>query len=218
MKHLLLTLMVIVFASQVMAQQIIKIDDFEESKNTGEEIQTVFKRDKRDGFYGAISVGYSPLNNTDGMVLSARGCWIFDRWFTLGFGGTALTNNINNIDDYIFNNNTDNKAHLMGGYGGFVIEPILAPRKPVHLSFPILIGGGAIALIEEDSNSYPYSQIEDVYFVAEPGIELEVNFSKWLRVAAFATYRYTTDINVANTQKDALRSYSAGITFKAGLF
>lgn len=217
MKHLLLMLFIVVIAAQSMAQQIIKIDDFDETANSNDEIQTLFKRHKRDGFYGAVSMGYSPINNSHGIVLSARGCWILDQWFTIGLGGTALSNSMN-YDDVLLNNYTYDKTYLAGGYGGFIIEPILAPRKPIHLSFPILIGGGAAALIEENSQMMPYSKVEDVFFVAEPGIELEINFTKWLRVAFFATYRYTTDIEISDVRGDALRSYSTGLTFKAGLF
>ncbi|MCI0522234.1 MAG: hypothetical protein L0Y37_01125, partial [Bacteroidales bacterium] len=39
---------------------------------------------------------------------------------------------------------------LVWGYGGFIIEPIVAPMYPVHVSFPILIGGGGISYVETD--------------------------------------------------------------------
>jgi hypothetical protein len=218
MKHTILALIIFLLAMPAMAQQVIKIDDYEQEKNNDDEIQTIFKRSNRDGFYGAISVGYSPIDNTDGMVFSSRGCWIMDRWFGIGLGGTGFVNNLNQIEDYLLENSFNDRSYLAGGYGGIVIEPILASRKPVHLSFPILLGGGAIAPVSDDTHTQPYSDIEDVYFVAEPGIELEVNFTKWLRIAAFATYRYTSDIDIENVSKDALRSYSAGLTFKVGLF
>ncbi|MDA3817310.1 MAG: hypothetical protein PF486_08030 [Prolixibacteraceae bacterium] len=218
MKHTILALTIFLLAMPAMAQQVIKIDDYEQEKNNDDEIQTIFKRSNRDGFYGAISVGYSPIDNTDGMVFSSRGCWIMDRWFGIGLGGTGFVNNLNQIEDYLLENSFNDRSYLAGGYGGIVIEPILASRKPVHLSFPILLGGGAIAPVSDDTHTQPYSDIEDVYFVAEPGIELEVNFTKWLRIAAFATYRYTSDIDIENVSKDALRSYSAGLTFKVGLF
>ncbi|MCF8361794.1 MAG: hypothetical protein K9G70_04135 [Prolixibacteraceae bacterium] len=220
MKHTILALTILLFAMSAMAQQVIKINDFNEetTKNNNDEIQTIFKRSNRDGFYGAISVGYSPIDNTDGMVFSSRGCWILDRWFAIGLGGTGFVNNLNQIEDYILDNSFNDHSYLTGGYGGIIIEPILGSRKPVHLSFPILLGGGAIAPIAEDTYIQPYSNIEDVYFVAEPGVELEINFTKWLRIAAFATYRYTSDIDIENVSKDALRSYSAGLTFKVGLF
>ena len=220
MKHTILALTICLFAISSMAQQVIKIDDFSEktTRNDDDDIQTVFKRGNRDGFYGALSVGYSPIDNTDGMVFSSRGCWIMDRWFAIGLGGTGFVNNLNQIEDYLLDNTFNERSYLAGGYGGLVIEPILASRKPVHLSFPILLGGGAIAPVAEDTHTQPYSEIEDVYFVAEPGIELEVNFTKWLRIAAFATYRYTSNIDIEYVSKDALRSYSAGLTFKVGLF
>jgi hypothetical protein len=218
MKHTFLALTIMLFALQGIAQQVIKIEDFEEEKRNEDDIQTVFQRDSRDGFYGAISMGYSPIDNTDGLVFSSRGCWIMDRWFSIGLGGTAFVNNLNQIEDYVLNDTFNDESHLAGGYGGFILEPVLASRKPVHLSFPILLGGGAIAPVSDNSHAEPYSEIEDVYFVVEPGVELEVNFTKWFRIAAFATYRYTSDIDIEGVSKDALNSYSAGLTFKIGLF
>ncbi len=186
----------------------------EEKQYTNHEIQTVFNRNKRNGFYGSISLGYSPIDNKHGAVFSSRGCIIMDRWFAIGLGGTAFINNIDKINNIYTPNNQDN---LTGAYGGLVLEPIAFPMKPLHISFPVLIGGGVVVPFNE-YNHTTYNYIEDYYFVIEPGIELEVNFTRWLRIAAFATYRHTSEIEIPEVSKNALRSYSTGLTFKIGLF
>lgn len=212
MKKIALTLVVIVIALNGFTQQIIRIDE----PFKREEIQTVFKKDKRDGFYLSGSIGYSPINNTDGLITASRFGWILDHWFAFGVSGTGFVNNIGELD-YYYTDDLRNEVFLAGGYGGFFIEPILAPMKPVHVSFPIIIGGGALARF----NDYDYYNInfsDDLFFVVEPGIELEINFTKWMRIAAFATYRYTSDISIENVMKGALRNYSTGLTVKVGLF
>jgi len=151
------------------------------------------------------------------LIAASRFGWILDHWFAFGVSGTGFVNNIGKLD-YYYTNDLRNEVFLAGGYGGFFIEPILAPMKPIHVSFPIVIGGGALARFNEYDYNYSYGFSEDLFFVVEPGVELEINFTKWMRIAAFATYRYTSDINIENVSKGALRNYSTGLTVKVGLF
>ncbi|HKM92946.1 MAG TPA: hypothetical protein VJY41_04775 [Prolixibacteraceae bacterium] len=212
MKRLFFVLAMLAITSTVFAQQTIRIDDDSYNKN---EIKTLFKPERRDGFYFGTSMAYSPINKTDGLVASARMGWIMDRWFAFGLSGSAFAGNINKMSNVSVMN--DDFSFLAGAYGGVFIEPILMPLKPVHLSFPIVVGGGGLANL---SNYYysNYSFAEDVFFVAEPGIELEINFTRWLRFALFGTYRYTSNIEIKDIRTDALRSYSVGASLKIGWF
>lgn len=213
MKKLLLSLTLIAaITAGTFAQEskTIRIGDYE-----NEDINTVFKRHKRDGFYFSWSNGYTPIDNKHGVYTSARMSWIMDHWFAFGLVGTGFIGNIDNLDNSFINGNTINNS-LAGGYGGFVLEPILFPKKPIHISFPIILGAGAAGVIDDIySSSGTYG---DVFYVAEPGVELEMNFTRWLRIGLYGTYRYTSELNIDNIASDALRSYSAGVTFKIGLF
>ena len=57
----------------------------------------------------------------------------------------------------------------------YIIEPILMPNYPVHLSFPILLGGGGISYVTENMD-YDNNMIEDseAFLIAEPGAEIEL--------------------------------------------
>lgn len=200
-------------ATSAMAQQHIKIDGYND-----QEINTVFKQNKRDGLYFSLSSGYSPINGDNGAVFSTRGCWIMDHWFAFGLVGTGFANNLENMDNYYYNSSNSDEINLVGGYGGFVVEPYLFPLKPVHISFPIVCGVGAVAAIDNYYYDQLYNDDFDVFYAIEPGVELEVNFTKWMRIAAFATYRYTSDIDIEKVSTDALRNYSCGLTVKIGLF
>jgi len=114
-------------------------------------------------------------------------------------------------------------ANLTGGYGGLVLEPIVFPNFPVHLSLPVLIGAGGIAYTT--SNYYPeYDDsdyfVEDsyAYFIIEPGVELELNMLKFFRLAFGGYYRYTSDIDLIDYPENVLHGFSGGITFKFGKF
>lgn len=216
MKTIIATLIAMFFVGQLFAQKTINYDNIND-----QEINTLFKKNKRDGFYGAFSMGYSPIDNKDGLVVSTRGSWIMDHWFAFGIGATGFVNNVDQLDNYGYNYSssatTNNDPSLVGAYGGIILEPMLAPLKPIHVSFPILIGAG-VATTFDNNYYYSYNYAEDFYTVVEPGIELEVNFTKWLRFAAYGTYRYTSKIDIDNVSPDALRSYSVGLIAKIGLF
>ena len=55
----------------------------------------------------------------------------------------------------------------------------------MHVSFPILIGGGGVTLVDMyawdywDDPYYGYQYAYDAYFVFEPGVELEFNLARF---------------------------------------
>ena len=99
-------------------------------------------------------------------------------------------------------------------------------KSPVHLAFPSLIGGVAITTIpnnywEWDTNIHGYDY--DVFFVFEPGVELEFNMVKFFRVAVGASYRFTNGILLnydvdKEVPIDALDGFNVYLNFKFGKF
>jgi hypothetical protein len=114
--------------------------------------------------------------------------------------------------------------YLVGGYGGFFVEPIIAPNFPVHVSFPIMIGGGGLAMNENTWHDYDweYDYYEpfdwDSYFVIEPGIEIELNVVKFFRIGFGVSYRYTSDLHMQYVPKDMMNGFNADVSFKFGKF
>ncbi len=190
-----------------------------------DEVQTIFSKRKSNGGYGAFSMGYSQIGGRDALISGARGAFIFDHSFAIGIGGYGF---VNNLDYQSYNNiNPDDKFMLAGGYGGLFVEPILGGTKPVHLSFPILIGMGGIALVDNydwgwdwDVDPYHsgYEYDHDLFFVIEPSVELEFNLARFFRTALYASYRFTSEIDLYETDKDVLNGFNFGATFKFGKF
>lgn len=181
------------------------------------EIQTIFSKRKSNGGYGAISIAYSEIDNKDAIIMGARGGWIINHSFAVGLGGYGFANDINY--DNIFEN--DLNYNLAGGYGGLFLEPIIAPKLPVHISLPILFGMGGIAYVEHHNNWdhwWSTDDRSDVFWVIEPAIELEFNVTRHLRMAATASYRFTSNIDMLYTNPDILEEVTAGLVFKFGKF
>jgi hypothetical protein len=211
MKTILTTLTLLIVGFNLFAQENIKIGIDDDQK-----IKTIFKKEKKDGFYGAFSAGYSSIDKKDGVTFSSRGCYIMDHFFSIGLGGTGFINELDQIG-FGLTSEQNKDLKLAGGYGGIILEPILLPLKPVHLSFPVLLGVGAAGSFANYDYFSTY-YVNDFFFVVEPQAELEINFTRWLRFALYAGYRYTSDLNITDISKDALRGYTAGATIKMGMF
>jgi opacity protein-like surface antigen len=198
-----------------------------------DEIQSIFTRKKSNGGYGAFSLGYSQIDGRDALIAGARGAFIFDHMLAIGLGGYGFVNNLDYHSYYHHETNTYDFT-TTGGYGGILIEPIVAGKQPVHVSFPILLGIGGVALVDEnswdwnwdwDNNNDYYEYDNDVFFVAEPGIELEFNMARFFRLSASASYRFTSKLELydPNTpdfraDPDLLEGFNFGMTFKFGKF
>ena len=182
-------------------------------------MQTLFDPHAGSGGYGAFSIGYTTINSQDALLIGGRGEWVIGHGFGLGLGGYGF------INDPIYNPVDQLNYSLAGGYGGLVLEPILFGWFPVHLSLPTLVGAGGVANTSYSADWYDPYQYYDGYveeasafFVAEFGAELEFNLVRFFRLAVFGSYRYTSDIIMADIPVDALRGWSAGMTFKFGSF
>ena len=196
----------------------------QDSSYQNDEIRTVFSKNKSNGGYGAFTVSYSNIGGHDGLVTGGRGAFIFDHSLAIGLGGYGFVNNLDYDYHHSGSNVSDRNLSLAGGYGGFLLEPIIAGKSPVHVSFPILIGGGGVALVDMYDWEYwgqpqpGYEYDYDAFFFVEPAVELEFNLARFFRLAAAVSYRYTSDIQLAQTEKDALRGFNYGVTFKFGKF
>ena len=152
------------------------------------------------GGYGSFGVGYTNIDEKDAILLNFKGAWVINHSISLGFAGTGFFN------------------------GGFFFEPILLAKSPVHLTFPILIGGGGVSTIPQnywdwDDSYYPYDY--DIFFLVEPGVELEFNMVKFFRVALGASYRWTNGIILQESADlsvapDALDGFNFYMNFKFG--
>ena len=103
-----------------------------------------------------------------------------------------------------------------------LIEPIIAPKIPVHISVPVLLGVGGVAYGVTRYDYYWENVVEnsDVFFIADIGLEVELNLVSFFRLTLGAYYRYTNDINVyyygsndLAIPSNALRGWHTSLTF-----
>ena len=195
----------------------------EQQKPQRREVQTLMSG---SGGYGAISVGYTEVNNLPALMMGVSAEWVIGHGFGLGFKGVGFTSDLTPVNDHFY--------ALSGGYGGLVMEPIIVGWLPVHLAFPITIGGGGLASYSTSADLWtddfdPYFGEYSVFFVAEAGAELEFNLVKFFRLALFGSYRWTTNLEMKpmyglvepspyHVGNHALYGWSFGARFKFGSF
>lgn len=215
-----IALIMITLTGYVASGQVDEESYQQEVKN--DEIKTIFSRGNAFGGYGELSMLYSQINSRDAFIFGARGGVVMGHVMTLGLCGSGF------FTDTYWSEGIQENITLAGGYGGLFFEPILMPRWPVHLAFPVTIGVGGLAAarVDEFDNDYDDEQYNleasDAFMLVEPGVELELNITRFFRFSIGAYYRYTTNINLnVGTERlpsDVLRGFSGGINFKFGKF
>ncbi len=183
-------------------------------KNKEQEIKTVFKNRGGVGFYWGMNSHYSRIAGEDALVIGSTMSFIANRSLEIGISGQGILSRNPNVGVY------DNNVVVAGGYGGLHISPVFFSNKAVHFTLPILIGAGAAgyydykAFEEWDVEDYDW----DGMFVIEPGVNVEFNISRVLRLGLGVKYRLTNKLDIANMDENDFRGWSAGMVFKLGKF
>jgi hypothetical protein len=181
-----------------------------------QQAETLFDGNVSHGGFGGPVVQIGDVAGTTGVWVGGRGGWIINldenHAISLGGGGYGLVTN--HRVPVPFDGNDE--LYAMGGYGGFIFEYTNHSYRLIHLTATTLIGGGGLMLRERDFDDV----LDDVdsYFVLEPGIQAELNVTRFFRIAAGASYRFTSGISsFGYTDKD-FSGLNGVITFKFGGF
>jgi hypothetical protein len=156
------------------------------------------------------------------LLFGGRGGWVIGHKFVLGGAGYGMTtNNILANDQLLAGDSTQLKLQM--GYGGVLIEYIAMPKKAIHLSFPLILGAGGASVSNKIYDPYDNVNQEDWtnfeivessgYFIAEPGVNLELNIVRFMRMTMGANYRFITGTNLERISDSDL----SGISFNFGL-
>lgn len=189
--------------------------------------ETLFKSQSSFGGYLGLSFGYTEINGKAALNTGGRLMFVANHYLGIGFGGKGF---ITSPEESIYNGDNPNITTIYtattGGYGGLYLEPVLFSLKPIHLSFPVLIGAGAMAESKWNNttwNDYYYTTgnttVSSVFFVAEPGVDLEFNIAKWFRIGLGASYRITSNVEgLTETTAEPQNGFNYNMTFKMGWF
>lgn len=187
------------------------------------EIQTVFKTSgKGSGGYGAITNKFTTINGDFMNLAGVYGGWYVNHKFLLGVSAAAATNDVPVPTQYSVDP-TRNMSYEYGQFG-LITEYVIGSNKPVHFAFNLFSGAGFTVQYErhgwhdEDYDWHEDKRDENWFFVAEPGVQVEVNLFKWMRFSPGVSYRAAFGSDARGLSDSDLSNITYNATLKFGKF
>ncbi len=181
-----------------------------------QEVETLFGNDIRHGGFGGPVIKFGQVNGSGAVWVGGRGGWIInfsnEHAISLGGGGYGLV-----TEHSVPVSSISGREELAAaGYGGFITEYTNRTYRLVHFTVTSLIGAGGIT-----TRDHHFNEIDDepsTFFVFEPGLHAELNFTSFFRIAAGASYRLTSGIDKAGYGDSDFSGLNGVITLKFGAF
>lgn len=176
------------------------------------------KKENTLGMYGGLYGSYADLMSKPSANIGGRMGLVFNKRFGLGiaFYGISYDRTLNEAVD-------DGTYHLEAGYSGVFFEYIQPLGENFKVSAFVITGGG-IAKYTYDKDYRDgkewYEETIDIasFSVFEPGIELQTRLAgKWW-LGAYATYRFSSPIDLKESPDYMLTNFTAGLSLKFGVF
>lgn len=193
--------------------------------NDNNEPQTLFSPGtKVTGWFIDFSSSLSQLNDVYSYMPGFAGGIEMNNNFKIGIATKSLTYSENSLK---FGNIMDEPVYLNGGYGGLFLETSPWAGKVLHVTFPCTIGGGGAIYLSENKYDETNGDLLDLkerekatsaFFAIEPGINLEVNVTGFMKLYSGFSYRWTRGLNLENTPRNAFNAGSFNCGIKLGKF
>ena len=188
-----------------------------------DDVKTLFSKNSEIRGFGAFDMKLTDFNDEKALFVGGHGGVILNKHFIFGGGGYGLTTK--NDFEIADETGATQELSLYGGYGGIMLGYIIAPKEVIHVSIPVLIGAGGLE-VTDDSHPVVDDQRATIersaFFVVEPGLEVEMNVARFLRIALVGGYRFIQgvdlDLDVNDISNEDLSNWTAGISFKVGKF
>lgn len=170
------------------------------------------------GVYLGLSTYFGEIDNKDAYIGGLKVAYVANRQFEVGFMANVLYS-----EQDVFNPRNSSNDDIIAVYGGLHLEPILFGKSKVSLSFPVLIGGGVVGYVNHDDivheEDVDLNEDDlDAVFILEPGMNVLFNISRYVQLEAGIRYRFSSEIELAESPLDRINGFSGGIGVKLGVF
>lgn len=193
-----------------------------EDVNNPDEIKSIFSQENEIEGFGGADVKLSDILNERTFLVGGYGGVIVNRSFMLGLGAYGLATQPSFSGTIPGTANTK-ELRLYGGYGGVLVGATFFGKEVVHLSMPILIGAGNIDVSDDNFFDQSFADTEltvenSAFFVVEPGLQLEFNITRFLRIGGGLTYRWIQGLDLENLTESDLTGYAGVLSVRLGRF
>lgn len=205
MKYIFYTLIALFTVSHSYAQDV--------AVTSSSEVQTLLSPKTRVGGYLSLENQFKDFGESfPGIYSGARVGAVFNRYLFIGFGAYGLVNEVN-LRELL---EEGEELRINTGFAGLSVEPILFPKKVVHLTFPMFAGVGLAEVKEWGNDRFIYD--DDLFWTFQLGANLEFNVTKWFRISGGAYFNDTEDFDLQSTPSSVLEGLSFGGSLKFGRF
>lgn len=150
------------------------------------QMQTLLKGDLSHGAYCGPVLKIGQIDGETKVFMGGQGGWVINNKLVIGGGGWGLVSEHNSHDAI-----DGERDELNMGYGGFIVEYMIASDKLLHITLTSLAGAGAVSNSAWDSDrGYNWrNTTTDRFFILEGGLNIMLNVTDRVRVGGGATYR-----------------------------
>lgn len=165
------------------------------------------------GVYLGLQPKFGKIGKENALFFNGRLGYVANNKLEIGITGSGF------YSDHNLSNLNKNKV-LTGAYGGIHFEPIFFGKQKVHLSLPVMIGGGVIGFLDRDGLDVgPKDEEWDPLFLIEPGVNVVFKISNIIQLETGISYRVSSEISLGDQlELDDLNGWSMGIGLKMGVF
>lgn len=186
---------------------------YAQEEESEDEVKTLISKFNEVKGFGALEFKGTEVASKGAMVIGAYGGVTVNKQFMIGVGGYGVATNVD-----VRSSDTED-VDLEGGYGGVMLGFIIAPREVVHVTIPVFIGGGSFHQVNEQFGfDRQINNRTSSFAVVEPGVQLEVNISKGIRLNFGASYRYIQGTSLGEIRDEDLSGFTGNVTLKIGKF
>lgn len=175
--------------------------------------KSLFDSDVPMGGYGGPSIKVTSVNDQLGLMVGGTGAWVLDNSLIIGGAGYGLTT------ETMTQGLGADTTQIDMGYGGGIVGYQFMTNEIVHFGVQTLIGAGGVTYQRRDNDENgSTSDNADGFLVVEPGVNLELNVAKNIRVSLEGSYRFINGAELPGTTNSSLGGPSAALTVKFGSF
>ena len=189
-------------------------------------IKTIFNNrgGRPNGGYVALNNKFSTIDGEFANIVEVYGGWYVNHQWLIGLEGAASTNDIPVPAEH----------STLPGYKmtyeyvqcGLMTEYVFGSDKAVHIALQFFAGAGLTFQYnrpdwqnEDFWDDIPdYNHDENWFYVAEPGVKVELNVFRWLRLCPGISYRKVYNSKGQGLTDDDLSSPAINLGLKIGRF
>jgi hypothetical protein len=180
-----------------------------------------FRKPESVGIYVAPEVQYGSLNGDFTSFVGGSMMLMINNRFAFGVTGQRSVSNT-------FSPKNSSPLYVQSQFGGGKIEYSINPYSAIHVTIPLMVGVGwaqADSTISRFDNFFEernkgYSRRGNSYAIIQPGVNVEANLLKFMKLYVGANYRFSilNDNNSTVLPASALQGLSISAGIKMGIF